>query len=70
MNNLRIPSDLRLQLELLSFIDPEYVSDLIFALIAEINNDPQDPDDMPYPVKKVFLYWIERDRINFLKENV
>lgn len=68
MNNLRIDEELRLQLELLAFIDPEYVSDLIFALIAELNNDHQDPDDMPTPVKKAFTYWLEKDRIQFLKD--
>lgn len=67
MNNLQINASLRLHLELLAFLDPEYVSDLIFALISELNNDPQDPDDMPHPVRKVFTYWTENNRIQILR---
>lgn len=58
MFNLVITSELRLTLELLAAIDPEYVSDLLLSLILEINGeDHPDPDDMPDPVKAAYLFW-------------
>lgn len=67
MKSLVITPELRLQLELLASIDPEYVTDLIMALIETLNGIKQDPDDMPEPVKKCFVYWIDGHMASIIK---
>ena len=67
MKNLVITPELRLQLELLSYIDAEYVSDLIMALIETLNGIKQDPDEMPIPVRSCFLYWINGNLVSTIK---
>ena len=67
MKNLVITPELRLQLELLSYIDSEYVSDLIMALIETINGIKQDPDEMPIPVRSCFIYWMNDRMISIIK---
>lgn len=65
--NLVINSELKLQLQLLAFIEPEYVSDLIMALCGTINGEKQDPEDMPYPVRKCFQYWMNGNLASIIK---
>ena len=60
---LIITEELALQLNLLSYIDHEYVSDVILALFEHINDIPQDRDEMSSPVKLVFNYWTTTGRI-------
>lgn len=67
MKNLVINSELRLQLELLASIDPEYVTDLILALIETLNGIKQDPDDMPSAVRKCFIYWMNGNLASIIK---
>lgn len=67
MKSLVINSELKLQLQLLAFIEPEYVSDLIMALICVINGEKQDPDDMPYPVRNCFIYWMNGNLASIIK---
>ena len=62
--SLTITPELKVQLQLLAFIDPEHVSDLILALIETIDGIRQDPDDMPYPIRTAYLYWTSDGRIN------
>ena len=61
MYKLVITSELRLTLQLLAEIEPDYVSDLILTLIEEINQEEHpDPNDMPDPVRAAYLFWIKR----------
>ena len=61
MVKLVITSGLRLTLQLLAEIDPEYVSDLLLSLIEEFNEeDHPDPNDMPDPVRSAYLFWIKK----------
>lgn len=60
---LIINEELALQLNLLSYIDTEYVSDVILALFEGFNGIKQDPEDMPQPVKMVFNYWNSKDKL-------
>ena len=69
MVKLVITSGLRLTLQLLAEIDPEYVSDLLLSLIADFNEeDHPDPDDMPDPVRAAYLYWRDIKRRNQITE--
>lgn len=67
MKNLVITPELRLQLELLASIDPEYVTDLIMALIETLNGIKQDPDEMPHSVRKCFIYWMNGNLASIIK---
>ena len=67
MKNLVITPELRLLLELLASIDPEYVTDLILALIETLNGIKQDPDEMPTAVRKCFIYWMNDRMISIIK---
>ena len=65
--NIKITPELKTQLSLLAFIDPEYVSDLLFALIETIEGIWQDEEDMPIPVRTVYIYWTTDNRIESLR---
>ena len=67
MKNLVITPELRLQLELLASINPEYVTDLILALIETLNGIKQDPDEMPLSVRKCFIYWMNGNLASIIK---
>ena len=67
MKSLIITPELRLQLELLAIIEPDYVSDLIMALIETLNGIHQDPDEMPEPVRKCFIYWMNGNLASIIK---
>ena len=67
MKSLIITPELKIQLELLSYIDDSYVSDLIMALIETINGIHQDPDEMPIPVRSCFLYWMNGNLASIIK---
>lgn len=67
MKNLVITPELRLQLELLSYIEDDYVSDLIMALIETLNGIKQDPDEMPIPVRSCYLYWMNGNLASIIK---
>ena len=67
MKSLVINNELRMQLELLSYIEADYVSDLIMALIETLNGIKQDPDEMPIPVRSCFLYWLNGNLANIIK---
>lgn len=67
MKNLIITPELKLQLELLASIDPEYVTDLIMALIETLNGIKQDPDEMPLAVRKCFIYWMNGNLASIIK---
>lgn len=64
---LIINPELRLQIDLLRSNDPEYVSDLLMALCGVINGEKQDPEEMPYPVKQCFLYWMNGNLASIIK---
>lgn len=67
MKSLIITPELRLQLELLAILDPDCVSDLIMALIETLNGIKQDPDEMPAPVRKCYLYWMNGNLASIIK---
>lgn len=67
MKNLVITPELRLQLELLASLDPEYVTDLILALIETLNGIKQDPDEMPTAVRNCFIYWMNGNLASIIK---
>lgn len=67
MKNLVITPELRLHLELLAACDPEYVTDLILALIEVLNGIKQDPDLMPTAVRKCFIYWMNGNLASIIK---
>lgn len=67
MKSLIINNELRMQLELLSYIEADYVSDLIMALIETLNGIKQDPDEMPIPVRSCFLYWMNGNLASIIK---
>lgn len=61
MVNIVITSGLRLTLQLLAEIDPEYVSDFLLSLLLEVNGeDHPDPDDMPDAVRAAYQFWCDR----------
>lgn len=60
---LFITEELALQLNLLAYIDHEYVSNVILALFEHINDIPQDRDEMSSPVRMVFDYWTTTGKI-------
>ena len=61
MVKLVITPELRLTLQLLAEIEPDYVSDFVLTMIEEINSeDHPDPYDMPDPVRAAYLFWIRR----------
>lgn len=69
MVKLVINPELRLTLQLLAAIDPEYVSDLLLSLIAAFNDEDHiDSDDMPDPVRAAYLYWSDIKRRNQITE--
>lgn len=69
MVKLVITPGLRLTLQLLAEIDPEYVSDLLLSLIAYFNEEDHiDPDDMPNPVRAAYLFWRDIKRRNQITE--
>lgn len=60
---LVITPELKLTLNLLYHVDPEYVSDLLLALIAHFDrSDHIAVEDMPEPVAIAFRFWIAPDR--------
>lgn len=67
MKCLVINNELRLQLQLLAFIEGDYVSDLVLALTAVINGEKQDPEEMPYPVRYCFNYWMNGNLASIIK---
>ena len=67
MKSLVITPELRIQLELLALMEPDFVSDLVLALIETLNGIKQDPDEMPEPVKKCFVYWIDGNLASIIK---
>ena len=64
---LVITPELKLHLELLADDLPEYATDLILALLGVINGEKQDPEDMPYPVRKCFQYWMNGNLASIIK---
>ena len=64
--NIMITPELKIQLHLLACIDPEYVSDLLFALIETIEGIRQDKEYMPAPVRNTYIYWATDNRITSL----
>ena len=67
MKSLVITPELRIQLELLALMEPDYVSDLVLSLIETLNGIKQDPDEMPEPVRKCFVYWIDGNLARIIK---
>ena len=67
MKSLIINNELRMHLELLSYIEADYVSDLIMALIETLNGIKQDPDEMPIPVRSCYLYWMNGNLASIIK---
>lgn len=67
MKSLIITPELRLQLELLAEMEPDYVSDLVLALIETLNGMKQDPDEMPEPVRNCFVYWMNGNLASIIK---
>lgn len=65
--SLIINSELKIQLELLAYIEPEFVTNLIMALLWAINGEQPDPDDMPTPVKNCFIYWMNGNLASIIK---
>lgn len=66
---LVITPELHSHLSLLAFIDTEYVSDLIMALIETLQGEKLDPEDMPAPVRNTYIYWISENRLDKLRNN-
>lgn len=62
-----ITPELSLHLNLLAWIDREYVSDLLLALFEHMEGIKQDPDEMPQPVKDVFNYWTMPEHMKMLR---
>lgn len=67
MGFMTITPELGLQIRILSYIDDSYVSDIVIALYETINGIKQSPEDMPIPVRDVYIYWISEGRLQELK---
>ena len=67
MKSLIINSELKLQLQLLASIEPEYVSHLIMALLETLNGIHLDPEEMPDPVRKCYIYWMNGNLASIIK---
>ena len=63
-NTIAIIGELRVQLNLLAQMEPDYVSDLVLALVETANGIEQDPDEMPIPVRECFIYWLSDGNLN------
>lgn len=61
---IAIVDELRVQLHLLAQMEPDYVSDLVLALVETANGIKQDPDEMPQPVRTCYIYWFSDDNLN------
>ena len=61
---IAITGELRIQLNLLAQMEPDYVSDLVLALVETANGIEQDPDEMPIPVRECFIYWLSDGNLN------
>ena len=61
---IAIIGELRIQLNLLAHMGPDYVSDLVLALVETANGIEQDPDEMPIPVRECYIYWLSDGNIN------
>ena len=61
---IAITGELRVQLNLLAQMEPDYVSDLVLALVETANGIKQDPDEMPEPVRTCYIYWLSDGNIN------
>ena len=61
---IAITGELRIQLNLLAVMEPDYVSDLVLALVETANGIEQDPDEMPIPVQECYVYWLSDGNIN------
>lgn len=61
---IAIIGELRIQLNLLAVMEPDYVSDLVLALVETANGIEQDPDEMSIPVRECYIYWLSDGNIN------
>ena len=61
---IAIVGELRIQLNLLAQMEPDYVSDLVLALVETANGIKQDPDEMPEPVRTCYIYWLSDGNLN------
>ena len=61
---IAIIGELRIQLNLLAQMEADYVSDLVLALVETANGIKQDPEEMPWPVRTCYIYWLSDDNIN------
>ena len=61
---IAINGELRIQLNLLAQMEADYVSDLVLALVETANGIKQDPEDMPWPVRTCYVYWLSDGNIN------
>lgn len=61
---IAIIGELRIQLNLLAQMEADYVSDLVLALVETANGIEQDPDEMPFPVRECYIYWLSDGNIN------
>ena len=59
-----ITGELRIQLNLLAQMEPDYVSDLVLALVETANGIKQDPEEMPEPVRTCYVYWLSDGNLN------
>ena len=67
MKSLVITPELRIQLELLALMEPDFVSDLVLALIETLNGIHLDPEEMPDPVRKCYIYWMNGNLASIIK---
>lgn len=61
---IAITGELRIQLNLLAQMEADYVSVLVLALVETANGIKQDPEEMPWPVRTCYIYWLSDGNIN------
>lgn len=61
---IAITGELRVQLNLLAQMEADYVSDLVLSLVETANGIKQDPEEMPWPVRTCYIYWLSDGNIN------
>ena len=61
---MQIVEEMRIQLKILAELSPEYISDLIIALLEYKEGLHPDPDELDTAVRVLFLYWTRPDNFS------
>lgn len=61
---MQIVEEMRIQIKILADLYPEYIGELIIALLEYKEGLHPDPDDLYPAVRDLFLYWTRPDNLS------